>query len=262
MRVDHALRLAGGARGEHHFGDGVRLDCGKSALDGAVILHGLQCFERLGSVARGSVTAHDECAVQVSHRRQRGREERAFADVQQARAERTDDALQLAEVFRHQRVSRRNGRNRHAHVQAGQREHCVLHAVVRQDRDGALRGQLSLEQPGSHAPHLVEHFAVAEATPARFSALQQERALRRPARPDFEELAAAAFVRVERVARAQQRIVLTSQHSDRGRREYVYGGSSNWVHDVGSILMRLRTTSVASTRLPRCSRPVPLPGAR
>src|SRR6266850_1580511 len=131
MRVDHALRQAGRAGSEEDLGDRPGPYLGVLALLRRARIHLQQVRNRDGLRA---------------HRIERRLEFHRIGGVDQAWIEQLEDVLQLAEVFRHQRIRRRDGRHRNADVHRAEREQRVVHAVVGKDRHRPLRAEVLVTQ--------------------------------------------------------------------------------------------------------------------
>ena len=108
----------------------------------------------------GCVHRHDRLDICGDHGVERPAELRAVFSEHQCGPQRREDLAQRAEVTRDEGVGGRERRHAGADMQRGQRQHRGIDAVAREDDDGPVGGDPTIDQGLTHAPDPVERFGI------------------------------------------------------------------------------------------------------
>jgi hypothetical protein len=205
MRVDHALRRAGGPRGQEQLGHRVGPDPVQRGPHGGPGRGGQELAEgqRLGA---GVEIAH-------SHRRGHDRRERVerraelsgvVGEHHARRAEARDRANPLV-VLREQRVGHTHRDHRHTRREAGEHHHEVLERVAGQHHHRSIGAQPEVEEGLRERvglrPRTAERQGATRAAGARLCGQHPLRVLRRP---DPQHVRHAALVLAQHSLRPHQ----------------------------------------------------------
>ena len=144
-------------------------------------------------VGVAGVAADDRGRMQRLDRRQRRRERFCAGNIDRAGLEQRDHALELVEIFGHQRIGRRDRGRGHADMLGREREQRVLDAVVGQDHQRTLGAQPLREDPRGRRAHLLQRVPVGDRRPRRIGAraIGEKDPVRRLPRPMLQPVADA-----------------------------------------------------------------------
>jgi hypothetical protein len=110
--------------------------------------------------------------------------------VDELRLDQLEDVAQLGEVLAEPRIGGRDRRHRDADMHAGKRDEAVVDAVLGKDQDRPLGREPAVEECLGDGADLRVRLSESQRAPAaalgRASALGEEDAVRRFARPAFE----------------------------------------------------------------------------
>ncbi len=138
LRVDHAFRLAGRARGEENFCDGFGADFGVRGFDRGGRRRSAEVGEQRRLAVRRRISRDGDLDI-LSHRRgDRAGKRRAVGGEDKTRRENVDDGFEFLEILREQRVRHRDRRIRNADMHGGKANERMLDVVAGQNRDRPL----------------------------------------------------------------------------------------------------------------------------
>ena len=139
--------------------------------------------------------------------------------IDQRRAQRVEDAVDLGVVLRQPAVGAGDGAHRHADVHAGQQQQQVVERVVRQHHDRRLRRELQIQQPLGNAADRGTRLRPTQAAPvAAGRAFGERRRVGRLGSPALQPFADAARIGPQRLGRAQHEAAVVEADAYRARR--------------------------------------------
>ncbi len=165
LRVDHRLRLAGGAGGEQELGDRLGPEVGDGDIDsfGCRLRQDLIEIMRVGN--GGEVAgAEDRNAFQHDSA------DRVFVELDMlgedhAGRDQVEDVMQLVEILRLGRIGRCDRGVRHAGAHAAERDEAVIDRIAGEDDDGAVGGELVVDQILRNRAAEIARLAIGHAPP-------------------------------------------------------------------------------------------------
>ena len=189
LRVDDALRHAGGTRGKKKLRDGVAV----YSLVRGVDCRRRLCLRKIGEQRRlprfERILRNDDFDIGGHDRFDGFFEGRAIGDKDQSGSKQLENVPELSIVSRNQGVGGRNRRVGDPGVHRTERQHLVIHAVAGKDDHRPFCRKIARKQRLAVALCKRKRFGIGDLAPlAAFVALRHEHAVRRFFRPQFEAL--------------------------------------------------------------------------